>query len=124
WVDSGVTLKRGQRVKVDATGTIFLGGRTESSPDGVSTRHDPKSPAPDSPEGILIGAIGEDKNAKVFPIGANGEFQADRDGKLYLTVNKNDYRNARGSYKVKLGIDKNVRSDGGYDRNSDRNPDR
>ena len=125
WVDTGIILKRGQHVRVDATGTIYLGGRTESGPDGISSRHDPKAPSPNSPEGTLIGAIGEDKNAKVIVIGSNSEFQADRDGTLYLTVNKNDYRNSKGSYQVKLGIDRGVRSDtGGYDRSSDRNPDR
>jgi len=127
WVDTGITLKRGQHVRVDATGTIYLGGRTESGPDGISSRHDPKAPSPNAPEGTLVGAIGEDKNAKVIALGSNGEFQADSDGKLYLTVNKSDYRNARGSYQVKLGIDRGVRNDGGYgnnDRNSDRNNDR
>jgi len=119
WVDTGLTLKRGQHVRVDATGTIFLSGRTESGPDGISSRHDPKAPSPNSPEGTLIGAIGEDKNAKVIAIGSNGEFQADRDGKLYLTVNKNDYRDARGSYQVRLGV-----SNGGFDRPSGRNSDR
>jgi hypothetical protein len=124
WVDTGITLKRGQHVRVDATGSVFLNGRTESGPDGLSSRHDPKAPSPSAPEGSLVGAIGEDQNAKVLTLGSSTEFQADRDGKLYLTVNKSDYRDARGSYQVRLGIEKGGRSDGGYNRQSDSNPDR
>ena len=74
WVDTGILLKRGQRIRVDASGTVYLGGRTASTPEGISHR-DSKSPAPDAPEGALIGAIGEDRNAKVFTLEPMARFK-------------------------------------------------
>src|SRR5207253_22358 len=35
WVDTGINLRRGQHVRADATGTVYLGGRTASGPEGL-----------------------------------------------------------------------------------------
>src|SRR5581483_7990971 len=127
WVDTGINLKRGQRVRVDASGTVYLDGRTASGPEGLSGHVDPKSPAPDAPEGILIAAIGENRDAKVFTPGSRGEFRADRDGRLYMTVNKYSFQNAKGFYQVHITTDQAQSTDAAgdnYDRNCDRNTDR
>ena len=83
WIDSGVDVKRGERVRVDATGTIYA-GRTRITPAGLSTT-DPNAPLPRAAEGELIGAIGNDYDSPIIEIGASREFVADRDGRLYLT---------------------------------------
>src|SRR6185436_9624648 len=44
WIDTGVDLKRGERIRVDATGTIYA-GRTRISPAGLSST-DPSAPLP------------------------------------------------------------------------------
>ena len=85
WVDSGVDLKRGERVRIDASGTINA-GRRRIGPQGSNTT-DPNAPLPQAPEGELIGVIGNDYNAPIIEIGASREFVADRDGRLYLTPN-------------------------------------
>ena len=100
WIDSGIDLRRGERVQIDATGTIYA-GRSRITPAGLSTT-DPSSPLPRVAEGKLIGVIGNDFDAPVIEIGANRELIADRDGRLYLTVNRGNYTDARGAFNVRV----------------------
>jgi hypothetical protein len=100
WIDSGVDLRRGERVRVNASGTI-LAGRARITPDGLRTT-DPTSPLPRANEGELIGAIGDDPRAPVIELGSTKEFVADRDGRLYLTANRGSYTDARGSFAVQI----------------------
>jgi len=100
WIDSGVDLRRNQRVQVTASGTILV-GRSRITPDGLRTT-DPTSPLPTAAEGMLIGAVGDDRNTPVLELGSSKEFTADRDGRLYLTSNRGSYVGARGSFSVKI----------------------
>ena len=100
WVDSGVDVRRGERVRVDATGTIYA-GRTRITPAGLSTT-DPYAPLPRLAEGALIGVIGNDYDSPIIELGAAREFTADRDGRLYLTANRSSYTDARGAFNVRI----------------------
>jgi hypothetical protein len=100
WVDTGVDLRRGERISVNASGTI-VAGRTRITPGGLSTT-DPTAPLPGAAEGVLVGAIGDDPSAPVVEIGLAREFQADRDGRLYLTPNRGTYTDARGSFVARV----------------------
>jgi hypothetical protein len=100
WIDSGVDVRRGERIRIDASGTIYA-GRTRITPAGLSTT-DPSAPLPRAGEGKLIGVIGNDSNAPIIEIGSGGEFTADRDGRLYLTINRGNYTDARGSFNVRV----------------------
>jgi len=122
WIDTGVDLRRGERVKVDATGTIYA-NRSRITPAGLNTT-DPNAPLPRAPEGALIGVVGNDNDATVVEIGAGSEFVADRDGRLYLTVNRGNYTDARGTYNVRIRKELDLtamartaddRNDGAYD---------
>jgi len=100
WVDSGVFVRRGERVQVSATGVITV-GRMRITPDGVQ-RNDPSAPLPNANEGELIGAIGNDSSAPVFELGSNREFTADRNGRIFLTANRGSYADARGNFDVQI----------------------
>jgi len=100
WIDSGIDLRRNERVQTTASGTI-LAGRSRITPDGLRSS-DPSSPLPSAAEGMLIGAIGNDQNAPVLELGAAREFVADRDGRLFLTANRSTYTDARGSFTVQV----------------------
>ena len=100
WIDSGVDVKRGERVRVDASGTIYA-GRMRITPAGLSTT-DPNAPLPRAAEGELIGVIGNDYDSPIIEIGAGREFVADRDGRLYLTINRGNYTDARGAFNVRI----------------------
>ena len=119
WIDSGVDLKRGERVRVDASGTIYA-GRTRISPAGLSTT-DPNAPLPRAAEGELIGVIGNDYDAPIIEIGASREFVIDRAGRLYLTANRSSYYDARGVFKAQIRREVDLTALARIDDNRDRN---
>jgi hypothetical protein len=100
WIDAGVDVRRGERLRVDATGTIYA-GRMRITPAGLSTT-DPNSPLPRAAEGKLIGVIGNDYDSPIIEIGSSREFVADRDGRLYLTINRGNYTDARGAFSARV----------------------
>lgn len=100
WIDSGADVRRGERIRVDASGTIYA-GRTRIAPAGLSTT-DPNAPLPRAAEGKLISVIGNDYDAPIIEIGSGREFVADRDGRLYLTSNRGNYTDARGAFNVRI----------------------
>jgi hypothetical protein len=107
WVDSGVYLRRGEKVQISATGVIIV-GRSRISPDGLRST-DPNAPLPGAAEGKLIGAIGNDPRAPIMEIGSNSEFTADRNGRLFLTSNRGSYADARGGFDVRIRSERNIR---------------
>ncbi|MCA1616053.1 MAG: LecA/PA-IL family lectin [Acidobacteria bacterium] len=106
WIDSGVDVRRGQRVQVRASGTIYA-GRSRITPDGLRTT-DPSSPLPRAAEGALIGAVGTDPDTPVEVLGLGREFVADRDGRLYLTANRGTYTDARGAFVVRVQTERQL----------------
>ena len=119
WVDTGIDLRRGERVQVNATGTI-IAGRSRITPGGLRTT-DPNAPLPRAAEGVLIGAIGNDSNAPIVEIGLNREFVADRDGRLYLTANRSSYTDARGAFTAQVRREINFGQRAAGNRNYDNN---
>lgn len=115
WIDAGINLRRGQRVQISASGVITA-GRARITPDGLRST-DPTSPLPNAAEGMLIGAVGDDRNAPILELGSTREFTADRTGRLYLTVNRGSFSDARGSFTVQI---KRERGTGGDSTGVDR----
>lgn len=113
WIRSSIQVARGQLVRVEATGTVTLEGRTQTGPDGLNGRRDPDSPMPDANDGALIAAIGQDQNSPPVFIGRGVEFVAENDGLLYFTVNHWEVANARGAFRVTVSVDRNYRGDVG-----------
>jgi hypothetical protein len=101
WINSNIQVTQGQRIRVDATGTVRLEGRDNSSPAGIN-RRDPNAPLPDENAGALVASIGNDLNSPILLIGRQKEFVADRDGILYFTVNYWETSNASGAYQVRV----------------------
>jgi PA-IL-like protein len=100
WIDSGVFVRRGERVQVSATGVITV-GRSRISPDGLRTT-DSSAPLPSAGEGKLIGAIGNDARSPIIELGSSREFTAERGGRLFLTANRGSYADARGAFSVQI----------------------
>lgn len=100
WIDTAVDVRRGERIRIDASGTIYA-NRMRITPAGLNTT-DPSAPLPRASEGKLIGVIGNDNDSPIIEIGSGGEFTADRDGRLYLTINRANYSDARGAFNVRI----------------------
>ncbi len=120
WTDSGIDLRRGERVQVSASGVITV-GRSRITPDGLQ-RTDPTAPLPNAKEGQLIGAVSDDTRAPIMELGSSREFTADRDGRLYLTANRGAFNDARGSFTVQIKRQRNLAFDQGDTYPPRRNP--
>jgi hypothetical protein len=99
WTNSGLVVRRGQRLRITASGRVDLGRRGFSTPGGLPMSNDNDRLLRTEPTGGLLGVIGDDNDEFVF-IGARHEFIAQRDGVLFLGVNEGELTDNRGSYDV------------------------
>ncbi|MBI3650292.1 MAG: hypothetical protein HY231_04525 [Acidobacteria bacterium] len=103
WTSSGVIVKRGDKLRITATGSITLDPAGQASgPDGIETP-DARKLIADKPTGGLIGVIGADNDEFIF-IGHANEFTATRDGLLFLSVNEGTLNDNSGSFKAVIEI--------------------
>jgi hypothetical protein len=105
WTSSGLIVKRGDHLRVTATGTITLdpaSGRT-CGPEGISDLADPKKLMPEQPTGALIAVISSDNDDFIF-LGRSGEFTATRDGLLFLSVNEGVLADNVGAFKAVVEV--------------------
>jgi len=105
WTSSGLIVKRGDHIRVTATGIITLdpgSGRT-SGPEGISDLPDTKKLMPDQPTGALIAVISSDNDDFIF-LGKTGEFTATRDGLLFLSVNEGVLSDNSGTFKAVVEV--------------------
>ncbi|PYT05818.1 MAG: hypothetical protein DMF60_10735 [Acidobacteria bacterium] len=105
WTSSGLIVKRGDHIRVSATGVITLdpgSGRT-SGPEGISDLPDSKKLMPDQPTGALIAVISSDNDDFIF-LGKSGEFTATRDGLLFLSVNEGVLSDNSGTFEAVVEV--------------------
>src|ERR1044071_1858644 len=119
WGDTGIDLRNGEHVSINATGTI-MAGRARITPGGLRST-DPNAPLPRAAEGVLIGTVGNDPNSPIIEIGLNREFIADNDGRLYLTANRSSYTDARGAFTAQIRREINLNQRAGNRRNNNNN---
>lgn len=99
WNDSGLMVRAGQRLRVSATGRVSLGGGNMSTPTGLPRLADRDKLMRNEPTGGLIAVVGDDNDDFIF-IGANREFVAQRDGRLFLGVNEGNLGDNSGMFDV------------------------
>jgi hypothetical protein len=99
WTNSGLVVRRGQRLRINASGRIMLGGGRISTPTGVTGIQDNEKLMRSYPTGGLIAVIGDDNDDFIF-IGPRREFIAQRDGVLFLGVNEGNLNDNTGVYDV------------------------
>jgi hypothetical protein len=100
WTDTGIQVKKGDRVSFRASGEITYGqsGGQTAGPDGNSATRQPNYPVPVMPAGGLIGRVG---NTAPFPIGSNSQpIVMPADGRLMLGVNDNELGDNSGFFSV------------------------
>ena len=105
WTSTGLIVKRGDRIRINASGAVTIDpvtGRT-TGPEGTADLPDPKKLMADQPTGALIGVIGADNDDFIF-IGKSSEFTATRDGLLFLSVNEGNLSDNVGSFKAIIEV--------------------
>ena len=104
WTDSGLMVRKGQRLRVSATGRVSLGEGRFSTPTGLPRVVDTEKLMRNEPTGALIAVIGDD-NDDFIVIGANREFYAPRVGRLFLGVNEGRLEDNTGSYDALIEVE-------------------
>ena len=97
WTNSGLVVRRGQRLRISASGRVTMGGGRFSTPEGVPGLADREKLMRNQPTGGLIAVIGDDNDDFIF-IGTNRDFVAQRDGVLFLGVNEGNLSDNAGAY--------------------------
>jgi hypothetical protein len=99
WTNSGLVVRKGQRIRISASGRVSLGRGRFSGPGGVPTISDSDKLMRNEATGALIAVIGDDNDDFIL-IGPRREFVAQRDGVLFLGVNEGDLADNTGSYDI------------------------
>ena len=97
WTNTGLVVRRGQRLRINATGRVALGAGRFSTPAGLPTLPDKDKLMRNEATGALIAVIGDDNDDFIF-IGRGREFIAQRDGVLFLGVNEGNLNDNTGAY--------------------------
>ncbi len=97
WTNTGLVVRRGQRIRISASGRVSLGANRISTPAGIPNLSDSNKLMRNEPTGALIAVIGDDNDDFIF-IGARREFVAQRDGVLFLGVNEGNLNDNSGAY--------------------------
>lgn len=99
-VATGVQVRRGEKVRVTASGEMqFADGRV-SGPKGLDTRE--SWPFPGERFGVLIAMIGGAQSAIYHVVGEGGDFEARKDGEIFLQINARSLQGARGAYTARI----------------------
>ena len=99
WTNSGLVVRKGQRLRISASGRVSLGRGRFSTPGGVVAIQDSDKLMRNEATGALIAVIGDDNDDFIL-IGPRREFVAQRDGVLFLGVNEGDLADNTGSYDI------------------------
>jgi hypothetical protein len=99
WTNSGLVVRKGQRLRISATGRVSLGGGRFSTPSGMPVSPDNEKLMRTEATGALIAVIGDD-NDDFLMIGTRRDFVAQRDGVLFLGVNEGNLNDNTGTYDV------------------------
>jgi len=108
WTNSGFVVRRGQRIRITASGRVSLGKDRNgadrwSTPDGVAntpnTPFDRDKLMSRERTGALIAVIGDDNDDFIL-IGRDHDFVAQRDGVLFLGINEGNLSDNSGAFDV------------------------
>lgn len=99
WTNSGLVVRKGQRLRITATGRVSLGGGRFSTPAGMVGSPDSEKLMRNEATGALIAVIGDD-NDDFLLLATRRDFVAQRDGVLFLGVNEGNLTDNTGSYDV------------------------
>lgn len=99
WTNSGLVVRKGQRLRISASGRVSLGRGRFSTPGGLAAIQDNDKLMRNEATGALIAVIGDDNDDFIL-IGPRRDFVAQRDGVLFLGVNEGDLADNTGSYDI------------------------
>lgn len=104
WVDTGIEVRQGDRISIDASGTVTLSsnGSDVAEPGGSRTgRRADSAPLRNEPAGALIARV---NNGAPVLVGNRRTFTANDSGRLYLSVNDDFFNDNVGQYRATVSV--------------------
>jgi CHAT domain-containing protein len=101
WTGTGVELRAGQQLTIEADGEASLSQGLATGPDGSEGAAGVIPVIQGAAPGALIGYIGA---AEPFRVGESASLTAPADGELFLCVNDRSYDDNTGRYTVRLQV--------------------
>lgn len=104
WTSSGLTVRKGERVRVRAWGRVKIAsaGGTLADPNGLASMRGARL-VTDAPAAMLVGVVGERGNDYI-KIGKDADFVAPADGVLYFCLNQVDPAGNEGEFDVRVAV--------------------
>ena len=99
WTNTGLVVRRGQRLRITASGRVSLGNNRFATPDGLPSIPDRDKLMRNQPTGGLIAVIGDDNDDFIF-VGRSRDFVVQRDGVLFLGVNEGNLSDNSGLFEI------------------------
>jgi hypothetical protein len=100
WVDTGIDVRRGDRLQLDAAGTIQYAPGLSTAPGGRAGAASASYPVPGAGAGALIARVG---GSAPFAVGAGArDLTMPEDGRLFLGVNDDNVADNRGAFIVSI----------------------
>lgn len=99
WTNSGLVVRKGQRLRITGSGRVSLGNGRFSTPAGLPAVADNEKLMRTEPTGALIAVIGDDNDDFIL-VGTRRDFVAQRDGVLFLGVNEGRLTDNTGTFDV------------------------
>jgi hypothetical protein len=106
WTDTGITVRRGERLVFNSTGNINLAEGLSAGINGTSATSSASYPVRSASAGTLIGRVG---NGAPFVIGSQSEVTMPADGRLMLGVNDDHFADNNGFFSVGVARQAGVR---------------
>lgn len=104
WVDTGIDVRRGDILQIQATGSVTLSTNPSDVADPAGSRTNRRAasaPMPGDPAGALIARVG---NAAPMLAGGRQSITANGTGRLFLSVNDDFFDDNQGAYRVVVGV--------------------
>lgn len=99
--DTGIDVRRGQEIRIEASGKVRWGPDRRDGPNGEGGNHyNPNRPMPNRAGAALIGRIG--RGDDWFFVGEGETIRAREAGRLYLAVNDDVLQDNSGSFRVMI----------------------
>ncbi len=99
-VATGVQLRKGEKVRITASGQMQFADGRSSGPAGRNENE--PWPFPSERFGILVAMVGSPTSPTYELIGESKEFAAASDGELFLQINARSLAGAKGSYTARI----------------------
>jgi hypothetical protein len=106
WTDTGITVKKGDRLTFRADGEISVAPGANANPDGAPGMKSNKYPVPANQAGTLIGRVGSGgvfAGGRTFAIGTIIQpIKMQADGRLMLGINDDNFGDNSGAFSVTI----------------------